>query len=108
MSYSSGPPIYAPAFYPPVQAFDPRQTVLAGMTPAQLQVLLSTAQTAYTQLMVGGKPVTVAYSQGDGSKSVTFNMASAGNLQTWISMLQKALGLPGMSRRPMRPVFSRW
>ncbi len=107
MSFSSGPP-FTPAPCPRGGGFDPRQTALAGMTPAQLQLLLSAAQTAYTQLMVGGKPVTVSYSQGDGSKSVTFNMASAGNLQSWISMVQRALGLPGMSRRPMRPVFTRW
>ncbi len=97
MSYSSGYPIY-----PPVVVFDVNQTWLAGMSQAQLLTLYGQMQAAQAQLMMGGKPVTVSYAQGDGSKSVTYNMTSAGQLQNALTLVQRALGLPGMSRRPMR------
>jgi hypothetical protein len=99
MSYSLGYPL------PRGPVFDVNQTVLAGMTVPQLQAAYASAQAAYVQLMAGGKVVTAAYAQGNGSKSVTYNMTSAGGLLNWIGMLQKALGMPGMSRRPMRPIF---
>ena len=97
MSYSSGYPVP-----PPVAVFDVNQTWLAGMTRVQLSLLLGQMLAAQVQLMAGNKPVSVSYAQGDGSKSVSYNMASAGQLQNSITMVQRALGMPGQSREPLR------
>lgn len=79
--------------------------VLQGVPAATLSAWLAVAQQAYADLMSGGKVVTASYSQGDGSRSVTYTMASMVNLQVWIGQLQRALGQPYQSRRPMRPYF---
>ena len=79
--------------------------VLQGVPSATLTLWLATAQQAYADLMSGGKVVTASYSQGDGSKSVTYTMASMANLQAWIGQLQRALGQPFQARRPLRPFF---
>lgn len=76
-----------------------------GMTQAQLQALLVQAQTAYTEVMLGGKNVTLSYSQGDGAKSVTRQMTSTQNVLMFIMMIQRALGLCCGQRRPLRPVY---
>jgi hypothetical protein len=102
MSYSSGYP--GMPFGAPLFCID--QTWLAGMTVPQLTALLGTLITARGQFGAGGKPVSASYSQGDGSKAVTFNITSRAQLEQDISMVQKALGMPGMSRRPMRPMFN--
>ena len=100
MSYSSGYPAF-----PPVQTFDISQTWLAGMTQVQLAQLLASLITARSMLSPGNKIVSASYSQETGSRSVSYNMASRDQLNQDISMVQKALGMPGMSRRPMRPVY---
>ena len=91
--------------YLPVQTFDVSQTWLAGMTQAQLLALYGQLQQAQAMMAVGGKPQSVSYDQGGGGKSVTFNITSVAQLLNTINMVQRALGMPGMSRRPMRPVF---
>lgn len=100
MSYTGLPPRCAQ----PV--FDPNQTVLAGMTRDQMALALASAQSAMVQLQTGGKVVTATYAQGDGSKSVTYNMASIAQLAQWITLLQRALGIGGQSRRPLRMVYT--
>ena len=100
MSYSSGYPAF-----PPVQTFDISQTWLAGMTQVQLAQLYASLIAARAQMAAGGKIVSASYSQETGSRSVTYNMANQAQLMNDINLVQRALGMPGMSRRPMRPVY---
>ena len=81
-----------------------RPTILTGMSVAQLQAALVAAQAALTSWEVGGKIVTASYGQGDGIKSVSYNMVSIAQLTGWIMLLQQALGIRNL-RRPMRPIY---
>lgn len=80
--------------------FTQSQSILAGLTQDQLQLMLTEAQTAYGQLMAGGKVVSVSYE----GKSVTYSQAQSGDLVSWIMLLQRALGIGG-SRQAIRPYF---
>jgi len=71
---------------------------LIGVDPATLQLWLSQAQQAYQDLMMGNKPEAVAYTQGDGSRSVTYTRANMAALQQRIRELTAALGLSGPRR----------
>ncbi|OTP79482.1 gpW family head-tail joining protein [Caballeronia sordidicola] len=80
---------------------------LYGMTDAQLQALLAQAQNAYAQLRTGTNVVTIAYAQGDGSRSATYQQTDMASLRIWISELIAALN-PGVvvgRRRRMVPLF---
>jgi hypothetical protein len=79
--------------------------VLQGVPTATLQQWYNSALNAYAQLMDGSKVVTATYAQGDGSRSVTYTVQSRVNLQDWIMQLQRALGIPYSSRRPLRPYY---
>lgn len=72
-----------------------------GMTQQQLQTALTNAQSAYVQLMSGARGVTFSYSQGDGSKSVTYDRVEGGiaQLRFFIEQLQIALGNACRPRR---------
>lgn len=80
--------------------FNPNATILSGQPAATLQQWLSQAQTAYMQLLTGGKPVSVAY---DG-KSVTYTAAESAALAQWIGLLQRQLGI-NRGRRALKPYF---
>lgn len=85
---------------------DTSMTILAGVSNTLLNQWLTQAQQAYADLMTGGKPIMVTYSQGDGSnKSVTYTRTDAQQLTMWIKQLQTQLGII-CGRRPMRPVFN--
>ena len=86
--------------YPPIK---PRQTILSGLTSEQLQANLAAAQQAYSDLMTGGKPVSVSYSQVNGSRSVTYTATNKTDLLNYIQLLQTQLGIT--RRRPLRIVF---
>lgn len=64
----------------------------AGMSRDQVLAARATAQAALLQLATGGKPVSVSYAQGDGSKSVTFAPADEGRLRQLIAHLNGLLG----------------
>lgn len=83
--------------YPPwITATPAVPALLTGIPAATLLQWLTDAQTAYHLLLTSNAPQTVTYGQGDGQKSVTFNRSSAGQLNSYILMLQQALGLiPG-------------
>lgn len=66
---------------------------LAGMTPDQLRVALAAAQNAYTEMMTGQKGVSFSYTQGDGTRSVTFKPTSLENLNQFIRQIQQELGI---------------
>jgi hypothetical protein len=85
--------------------FNPRLSIFAGMSPAALLTALQNAQQAYLDLTTGAKVEVAAYTQGDGSKSVTYTRANIGALTTTILELQAQLGMRRHGRRPMRMVF---
>lgn len=91
-----------PAF-PLGQLYNPDTSILAGMSREQLQSALATAQNALMQLTTGGKPVSVSYAQGDGSRSVTYTAASGPALTALIMQIQRQLGIG--RRRALRPFF---
>ena len=80
-------------------------SVLAGMSAAELQAALTAAQRAYTELMTGTKVVTASYAQADGMKSVTYTKAELPALTAFIRQLQVALGITTQARRPARFIF---
>lgn len=85
--------------------FNPRTSIFAGMTTAQLQAGLASAQQAYIDFSSGGKIVTATYAQGDGQKSVTYTAASIANLTALIKEFQAQLGIIRLGRRPTRFVY---
>lgn len=85
--------------------WNPRNSILAGMSTAQLQSALASAQQAYLDLSTGAKVVTASYTQGDGAKSVTYTPASLANLTALIRELQAQLGLVRVARRPIRFMY---
>lgn len=76
-------------------------SLLDGMTPAELRAALATAQKALIDLTVGAKPVSVAYTQGNGSRAVTYAKADIPQINALIASIQAQLGISS-GRRPMR------
>lgn len=82
--------------------FRPNNSVLAGMTNAQLKEALKVAQDAYVNLMTGQQGVSFSYAQGDGTRSVTYQQTSLPQLMAFIQLLQAQLGIVPRPRRPIR------
>lgn len=80
-------------------------SLLAGMPTATLQANLAAAQAAYVALCTGSKGQSFSYTQGDGTKTVTYTPAQIPALANLIQMLQSQLGIVCRARRPMRPAF---
>jgi hypothetical protein len=78
--------------------YNPATSIFAGMTQEQLQTALTNAQQVYLQLQSGAKAVTLSYTQGDGTKSVTYQQASTGGLVQLIKQLQAQLGIVNQPR----------
>lgn len=76
------------------------RSTFAGMSISQVQVWYASAQAAYLQLSIGGKPVTVSYE----GKSVTYTAIDASRLKNLIDEAQQILGY-GRQRRALRPIF---
>ena len=85
--------------------YNPATSIFGGMSTTQLQAALTTAQQAYLDLSSGAKVVTASYTQGDGSKSVTYTAASLPNIVALIKQLQAQLGIICHGRRPMRMLY---
>lgn len=85
--------------------YDTGSSLLAGMSTQQLQQYLSAAQAAYVALISGSKGQSFSYTQGDGTKTVTYTPAQIPALANLIQMLQSQLGIVSRARRPMRPLF---
>ena len=92
-------------FYPVPPPAMPVTGDFAGVAPATLQTWLLEAQLALQKLMTGTKEASLSYSQGDGSRSVSYTMATVAGLRAHIAALQAALGVFGSGRRPIRPFF---
>lgn len=89
----------------PPPPYDTSNSLLTGMSTADLQTALANAQQAYIALASGSKGESFSYTQGDGSKSVTYTRANLPALASLIRTLQSMLGLIPRARNPMRPVF---
>lgn len=83
----------------------PRTTILTGMTQAQAVAALAIAQADYIALMSGNKGETFSYTQGDGTKSVTYTRANIAGLVQLIGMLQTIAGVTRRSRRPVQFIY---
>ena len=82
--------------------FNPATSLLAGMDTAGLRASLAAAQQAYIDLSTGAKGESYSYTQGDGSKSVTYTRANLPALANIIQLLQSQLGIVPRARRPIR------
>ncbi|MFB5172821.1 gpW family head-tail joining protein [Erwinia amylovora] len=83
--------------------FNRNTSLLAGaMTREQLQDALTKAQQAYIDLASGSRGVSFSYTQGDGTRSVSFQQASMADLMALIQLLQAQLGINLKLRRAMR------
>lgn len=75
-----------------------RSSLLQGMPTVALQKALADAQQAYIDLSTGAKGESYSYSQGDGTRSVTYTKADLAQLQVLIRSLQQQLGISCRSR----------
>ncbi|NHB94734.1 MULTISPECIES: gpW family head-tail joining protein [Photorhabdus] len=83
--------------------FNPKTSLLAGaMTREQLQDALTKAQQAYIDLASGQRGVSFSYTQGDGTRSVSYQQSSLADLMALIQLLQAQLGIVARPRRPVR------
>lgn len=83
--------------------FNPNSSLLAGaMTRDQLQAALTSAQQAYLDLSTGAKGVSFSYTQGDGTRSVTYQQTDIGQLTALIQLLQAQLGIVRRPRVALR------
>jgi hypothetical protein len=83
-------------------AYNPATSILAGMQTSALRTALTNAQQAYLDLSTGAKGESYSYTQGDGSKAVTYNKANLADLTNLIRTLQAQLGIVTQPRRPIR------
>lgn len=70
-----------------------KTTLLTGMSKEQLEAALEVAQQAYLELASGNKGVSFSYSQGDGTRSVSYQKTQLSDLLALIQMIQAELGL---------------
>ncbi len=75
-------------------------TLLTGMSKEQLKQALNQAQQAYIDLSTGAKGVSFSYTQGDGTRSVSYQQTSLGDLLALIQTIQAMLNIS--RRRPIR------
>jgi hypothetical protein len=86
--------------------YNPNTSIFAGMSTTALQTALNNAQQAYIDLTTGGKVQVAAYTQGDGTRSVTYTRANIADLVATIKQLQAQLGIIRRARRPIRPLYT--
>ncbi|EPK7666730.1 gpW family head-tail joining protein [Raoultella ornithinolytica] len=83
--------------------FNRNTSLLAGsMTDEQLRGALQKAQQAYIDLTTGSRGVSFSYSQGDGTRSVSYQQSSLADLLALIQLLQAQLGIVARPRKPVR------
>lgn len=85
--------------------FNPNRSLLAGVQTSALQKALSNAQQAYIDLSSGTKGESYSYTQGDGSKSVTYTKTDLPALAALIQSLQGQLGIVRRPRRALNVRF---
>lgn len=72
--------------------------IFVGLTREQLEQMLKDAQGAYAEMMMGKRGVSFSYTQGDGTRSVTYNQVNISDLLALIYEIQAALGIGGRRR----------
>ena len=83
--------------------FNRNTSLLAGsMTDEQLRDALQKAQQAYIDLTTGSRGVSFSYSQGDGTRSVSYQQSSLADLLALIQLLQAQLWIVARPRKPVR------
>ncbi|ELK5972704.1 phage head-tail adapter protein [Escherichia coli] len=83
--------------------FNRNTSLLAGgMTDEQLRDALQKAQQAYIDLTTGSRGVSFSYTQGDGTRSVSYQQSSLADLPALIQLLQAQLGIVARPRKPVR------
>jgi hypothetical protein len=83
--------------------FNRNTSLLAGgMTDDQLRDALQKAQQAYIDLTTGSRGVSFSYTQGDGTRSVSYQQSSLADLLALIQLLQAQLGIVARPRKPVR------
>ena len=83
--------------------FNRNTSLVAGsMTDEQLRDALQKAQQAYIDLTTGSRGVSFSYSQGDGTRSVSYQQSSLADLLALIQLLQAQLGIVARPRKPVR------
>lgn len=78
-------------------------STLSGIPPERLRDMLTQAQEAKFDIMMGKRGVSFSYTQGDGTRSVTYQQADIAQLNELIAEIQTALGI---GRR--RAIRLRW
>lgn len=86
--------------------YDPLSSSLSVIPIATVQQWLVAAVAAEQELTIGSRVSTASYSQGDGSRSVTYSTADLPRLKARIAELSAFLGVGRPGRRgPIRPIF---
>lgn len=80
-------------------------TIFAGVPRAQLVIWQGLLQQAAINTALAKNPQTLSYTQGDGAKSVSYNITSQTAAINTLMLVNAILGY-GNSRRPMRPYYS--
>jgi virulence-associated protein VapD len=83
-------------------AYNAQRGILAGMQTSALRTALTNAQQAYIDLTTGAKGESYSYTQGDGSRTVTYTKANIADLTALIQTLQAQLGIVQRPRRAIR------
>ncbi|MBE0152704.1 phage head-tail adapter protein [Serratia fonticola] len=78
-------------------------STLTGIPAERLRAMLEEAQQAKFDIMMGNRGVSFSYTQGDGTRSVTYQQTNIDQLNELIAEIQTALGI---GRR--RAVRFRW
>jgi len=86
-----------------------RTSILDGISADALRAQLAQMQQIYLDLMSGNKVQGASYTQGDGSRSVTYTMANISDLVQAILGVQSQIdALTGQRvnrRAPIMPIF---
>lgn len=90
-----------------MRCFDPSRSLLAGMDQTALRQSLANAQQIYIQLSTGAQGESYSYTQGDGTRSVTYTRANLAELAAAIQLMQAQLSIVDSPRRANRITFTR-
>lgn len=82
--------------------FNRNTSLLAGMSDDQARAALAKAQAAYVDLATGTHGVSFSYTQGDGTRSVSYQQTTLSDLLGLIQSLQAYLGIVVRPRKPVR------
>ncbi|MEY0015243.1 gpW family head-tail joining protein [Providencia rettgeri] len=75
-------------------------SLLDGMSKEQLQLALAQARQAYIDITTGSKGISFSYTQGDGTRSVSYQQTNLSDLLGLITAIQMKLGIS--RRQPIR------